>query len=88
MATTWGQKAIRIAIAIGQEADMEVLQAFIGDTFRGELKPLQAKNASELKQYIRWASTVVSNASINPVKAAVPMPPTTDASVDMDDLDW
>ncbi|MDK2865943.1 MAG: hypothetical protein PWP51_117 [Clostridiales bacterium] len=88
MATTWGKKAIRIAIAIGQEADMEVLQAFIGDTFRGELKPLQAKNASELKQYIRWASTAVSNASINPVKAAVPMPPTADATVDMDDLDW
>jgi uncharacterized protein YegL len=88
MATTWGKKAIRIAIAIGQEADMEVLQAFIGDTFRGELKPLQAKNASELKHYIRWASTAVSNASINPVKAAVPMPPTADATVDMDDLDW
>ncbi|MBS7526128.1 VWA domain-containing protein [Fusibacter paucivorans] len=88
MDTTWGKKAIRIAIAIGQEADMDVLQAFIGDTFRGELKPLQAKNASELKQYIRWASTAVSNASINPVKAAVPMPPTVDAAVDMDDLDW
>jgi len=88
MATKWGSKAIRIAIAIGQEADMDVLQAFIGDTYRGELKPLQAKNASELKQYIRWASTAVSNASINPAKAVLPTPPMPDEAIDVEALDW
>lgn len=87
-ATTWGSKAIRISIAIGSETDMDVLQEFIGDSFRGELKPLQAKNAHELKNYIRWASTTVSHASIQPKKSLLPPPPTVDAGVDPDALDW
>ena len=37
----WGKKAVRIAIAIGEDADTEVLQKFIGHP---ELKPLQANN--------------------------------------------
>ncbi len=86
--TYWGGKAIRIAIAIGSETDMDVLQDFIGDSFRGELKPLKAKNAAELKNYIRWASTTVSHASINPVRGMLPPPPTLDDSVDVENLDW
>ncbi len=87
-ATKWGNKAIRISIAIGSETDMDVLQAFIGDSFRGELKPLKAKNASELKNYIRWASTAASNASMNPTKGFLPPPPTVDAEVDGEAIDW
>ncbi len=87
-ATKWGSKAIRISIAIGSETDMDVLQAFIGDSFRGELKPLKAKNASELKNYIRWASTAASNASINPMRGMLPPPPTVDAEVDVEAIDW
>ena len=34
----WGKKAVRIAIAIGEDADQEVLRKFIGNP---ELKPLQ-----------------------------------------------
>lgn len=86
--TQWGSKAIRIAIAIGSETDMDVLQEFIGDSFRGELKPLQAKNAFELKNYIRWASTTVSHASIQPMKNTLPPPPTVDSDTDVDALDW
>lgn len=86
--TYWGGKAIRIAIAIGSETDMDVLQDFIGDSFRGELKPLKAKNAAELKNYIRWASTTVSHASINPVRGMLPPPPTLDDTVDVENLDW
>jgi len=52
----WGIKAVRIAIAIGEDADNEVLEAFIGNR---ELKPLQANNAEALVQYIKWVSTVV-----------------------------
>lgn len=88
MATKWGKNAIRIAIAIGQETDMDVLSAFIGDTFRGELKPLLAKNATDLKHYIRWASTAVSSASINPTRAAIPMPPQLQSDVNVDEIDW
>ena len=86
--TKWGSKAIRISIAIGSETDMDVLQAFIGDSFRGELKPLKAKNASELKNYIRWASTAASNASINPMRGMLPPPPTVDAQVEVEEIDW
>ena len=86
--TKWGSKAIRISIAIGSETDMDVLQAFIGDSFRGELKPLKAKNASELKNYIRWASTAASNASINPMRGMLPTPPTVDAQVEVEAIDW
>ncbi len=86
--TKWGSKAIRISIAIGSETDMDVLQDFIGDSFRGELKPLLAKNASDLKNYIRWASTTVSTASINPVKNTIPLPPTLDSDINVEELDW
>lgn len=86
--TKWGGQAIRISIAIGSETDMDVLQDFIGDSFRGELKPLLARNASDLKNYIRWASTTVSTASINPVNKALPMPPVLDSNIDIDELDW
>ncbi len=86
--TYWGGKAIRIAIAIGSETDVDVLQDFIGDSYRGELKPLKAKNASELKNYIRWASTTVSHASIQPKKAILPPPPVMEETVDVDELDW
>ncbi len=87
-ATKWGSKAIRISIAIGSETDVDVLQDFIGDSFRGELKPLKAKNASELKNYIRWASTAASNASINPMKGLLPPPPTIEAEQAAQEIDW
>lgn len=87
-ATKWGGKAIRISIAIGSETDVDVLQEFIGDSFRGELKPLKAKNASELKNYIRWASTAATNASINPMKGMLPPPPTMETNIEVEEIDW
>lgn len=86
--TYWGSKALRIAIAIGGDTDMDVLQDFIGDSFRGELKPLLAKNAIELRNYIRWASTAVSQASINPSVGKVPLPPTVPKNEDPNEMDW
>ena len=57
----WGQKAVKIAIAIGDDADIEVLNKFIDNP---ELEPLQANNSEELTAYIKWASTeVVKSAS-------------------------
>ena len=67
---------------------MDVLQEFIGDSFRGELKPLKAKNAAELKNFIRWASTAASNASINPMKGMLPPPPVVTSEDVLEEVDW
>ncbi|MGM0369183.1 MAG: vWA domain-containing protein [Bacillota bacterium] len=57
----WGQKAVKIAIAIGDDADIDVLNKFIDNP---ELEVLQANNSEELTAYIKWASTeVVKSAS-------------------------
>ena len=53
----WGKKSVRIAIAIGADADLQTLQRFIGHT---ELQPLKANNSDDLVRYIKWASTVVT----------------------------
>ena len=45
----WGQKAVRLAIAIGDNAEKSVLQRFIGHP---ELEPLQANNAESLVKFI------------------------------------
>ena len=67
----WGKKAVRLAIAVGQNADHDVLTRFIGT---GELKPLQANNAPALIGYIKWASTAVLKAASSPAS----MPAVTD----------
>jgi len=59
----WGRKAVRIAIAIGEDADMEVLQKFIGNP---ELKALQANNPEALVKYIKWVSTAVLKSASSP----------------------
>ncbi len=59
----WGKKAVRIAIAIGADADLEVLQKFIAHP---ELKPLQANNADQLVNYIKWVSTAVLKSASSP----------------------
>ena len=60
----WGKKAVRIAIAVGQDADKDTLQKFINHP---ELRPLEANNAETLVRYIKWASTAVLKAASSPV---------------------
>jgi uncharacterized protein YegL len=60
----WGHKAVRMAIAIGADADHNVLKRFINHS---ERQPLQANNPEALVNAIRWVSTVVV--------ASVPAPP-------------
>ena len=55
----WGKKAVRIAIAIGQDADNDVLEQFTGNK---ELV-LQANNPQALVKMIKWASTAASMVS-------------------------
>lgn len=52
----WGKKAVRIAIAIGEDADLDVLQRFINNP---EIQPLRANNPEALVRYIKWVSTIV-----------------------------
>ena len=63
----WGRKAVRIAIAIGEDADTDVLQKFIGHP---EMQPLQANNPEELVRHIKWVSTAVLKAASSPASQA------------------
>ena len=53
-ASPWGQKAVRIAIAIGSRANINCLALFTGNP----KLVLVAKSAPELAHCIKWASTV------------------------------
>jgi len=50
----WGRKCVRAAIAIGQDADKQMLQRFIIDP---NGKVLEANNVSALYESIHWVST-------------------------------
>ena len=56
MEQPWGKKAVRVAIAIGRDAESETLQKFIGNS---ELKILESNNPDQLVERIKWVSTVV-----------------------------
>jgi uncharacterized protein YegL len=91
----WGKKAVRIAIAIGSDADLDVLQRFIGNV---EIKPLQANNPQTLVRLIRWASTVAVRASSTPASgpavsqpgqlAGAPIPVAQQAAWSDTDVSW
>jgi uncharacterized protein YegL len=86
----WGKRAVRIAIAIGKDADLAPLQTFIGHS---ELKPLRADSPEALVKYIKWASTAVlksasspatqaQNASPSGLNIPIPQPPQIDSPKD------
>ena len=52
----WGNKALKIAIAIGKDADKSVLSRFTTD----DNLVLEANNTTDLKYFIKWTSTLVS----------------------------
>ena len=53
----WGKKSLRIAVAIGRDASLKVLQAFIG---RPDLQPLPANDPQTLVDAITWVSSEVT----------------------------
>lgn len=73
----WGKKAVRIAIAIGQDADPEVLQKFIGHP---EMKPLSANSPEALVKHIKWASTAVLKSASSPAAGGTDHPDAGPAS--------
>lgn len=91
LAEPWGDKAVRIAIGIGQDAAdaraQEVFKRFIGPF--SELPVLQANNAETLVNFIKWASTAIKISSTPQAQAynqpdynapTQPVPPPTPAS--------
>lgn len=69
----WGRRAVRLAIAIGSDADPAPLRAFIGNPL---VPLLQAHNSETLVRFIRWASTaVVRAASAPPSQYGLALPP-------------
>ncbi|MEB3323101.1 MAG: VWA domain-containing protein [Synechococcaceae cyanobacterium] len=90
LAEPWGQKAVRLAIAMGHDADLEVLQQFIGPGTaagpdRSPRRPLQAGNATSLARYIQWASTAVVGAASMPASRVAPAP-SSEESIPLPDL--
>lgn len=90
----WGKKAVRIAIAIGDDADTDVLQKFIGHV---EIKPLVAKNSATLVNYIKWVSTAVLESASSPasqsadaanltINVPIPTPPDADNQASATDV--
>jgi uncharacterized protein YegL len=69
MGQRWGAKAVRMAIAIGNDADKSVLARFIGNP---EIPVLEANNPSQLVKYIKLVSTEAVASVIKPPSQAVP----------------
>ena len=61
-ASPWGQRAVRVAIAIGNDADIAMLKEFLANP---ENEPLRVNNAAQLASAIRWASTMAVKAASN-----------------------
>jgi uncharacterized protein YegL len=69
-----GRHAVRMAVGIGRDADIEVLDRFMGGS---EVGPLTANNPEQLVQMIRWASTHASRVASNlaqPTRGFGPIP--------------
>ncbi|MEM7097860.1 MAG: VWA domain-containing protein [Pseudomonadota bacterium] len=62
-----GRAATRLAIAIGSNADLETLEAFMDAD--EHLRPLRANNAPDLVNSIKWATTAPVKATSSPTNA-------------------
>lgn len=62
--------SVRLGIAIGSDADIDILERFIGNS---AVAPLRANNASALVEHIRWATTAPVRAASSPTNAPDPL---------------
>lgn len=86
----WGKKAVKIAIAVGENVDYDVMAKFVNNS---EIPVLTAKNAEQLTNYIKWVSTAVVKSSSSPASqvssdnsANIPIPNIPEVAVDSDDV--
>jgi len=79
MDVPWGRRAVRQAIAIGQDADYETLRKFVDNP---ERPVLRADNAEQLVRYFRYVSTSVAAAPAGQEAPPAPVytPPAPDDS--------
>jgi uncharacterized protein YegL len=74
----WGKKAVRVAIGIGRDADMDVLERFIANP---EIRPVLASSPEQLVRHVRWASTIAAQVSMpRQAQAGGPLPVPTPPS--------
>jgi uncharacterized protein YegL len=66
-AEQWGDKAVRLAIAVGHDAARDVLEEFIGVPGG---RVLEANSADALVNQIRWASAVALQSAVAPFSAS------------------
>jgi uncharacterized protein YegL len=66
----YGSRSLRVAIAIGGDADYEILERFIAHP---EFKPLRANNAQDLVNRIKWATTAPVKSVSSPSNAPDPV---------------
>lgn len=85
LAEPWGQKAVRVAIAIGRDASDEVLRRFIADP---DIKPVQANSPEQLVRYVRWASTLITPVSQPPRQEHEPTIVPPDPTPVIGDITW
>ena len=70
LSSPYGRKSIRIAIAIGSDADLDVLTRFIAHP---EFRPLMANNAEDLVNRIKWATTAPVKSVSAPATGGAPV---------------
>ena len=68
MSEPWSKKAVRLAIAIGEDADLDCLQKFIGHP---ERKAIVVKDSPTLAKMIKWVSTEVLRAVSQPASQQI-----------------
>ncbi|MFN8098788.1 MAG: hypothetical protein U0Q21_10950 [Dermatophilaceae bacterium] len=90
-ALPWGQRAVRVAVGIGRDADFDVLVRFMGDG--PDAIPATASNPEQLVDAIRWASVHASRAAsqVTPHAVAAPLPPppvTHSVTDDLSEVLW
>jgi uncharacterized protein YegL len=95
LAQKWGTKAVRIAIAIGDDADIPALTKFCSNP--KENPPLVATRASDLVRFIKWASvevsksvsnSVINNNNVSDANVHIPPPPQKQVTIGGNDQDW
>ncbi|CUR54405.1 putative von Willebrand factor type A [metagenome] len=69
LALPWGARSVRMAVAIGQDADYATLARFIGDP---AIEPVTAASPEQLMMALRWATVHVARAASS---LAPPGPP-------------
>lgn len=66
LAEPWGKASVRMAVGIGEDADLEALARFIDHPDR---TPLRASNQADLVAMIQWVSRQASRVASRPLDA-------------------